>query len=137
MKITGKITVDMAPVNQILKSKGLTPGGDVQKFHTQNVLRRIQKYMPYRTGATIKTMIAQTDINNPEIVLDVPHGRYIYYGKAMEGSPPKRVTDRDLVYTKTKNPLAGPYWDRALKAAELPAMQADLQRYVNRKAGKR
>ena len=58
MKITGKITVDMAPVNQILKSKGLTPGGDVQKFHTQNVLRRIQKYMPYRTGATIKTMSA-------------------------------------------------------------------------------
>ena len=137
MKITGKITVDMAPVNQILKSKGLTPGGDVQRFHTQNVLRRIQKYMPYRTGATIKTMIAQTDINNPEIVLDVPHGRYIYYGKAMEGPPPKTVTDRDLVYTKTKNPLAGPFWDRALKAAELPAMQADLQRYVNRKAGKR
>ena len=47
------------------------------------------------------------------------------------------VTDRDLVYTKTKNPQAGPYWDRALKAAEMPAMQADLQRYVNRKAGKR
>lgn len=137
MKITGKITVDMAPVNQILKAKGLTPGGDVQKFHTQNVLRRIQKYMPYRTGATIKTMIAQTDINDPEIVLDVPHGRYIYYGKAMEGPPPKTVTDRDLVYTKTKNPLAGPFWDRALKAAEMPAMQADLQRYVNRKAGKR
>lgn len=137
MKITGKITVDMAPVNQILKSKGLTPGGDVQKFHTQNVLRRIQKYMPYRTGATIKTMIAQTDINNPEIVLDVPHGRYIYYGKAMEGPPPKTVTDRDLVYTKTKNPLAGPYWDRALKAAELPQMQNELQRYVWRKAGKR
>jgi len=137
MKITGKITVDMAPVNQILKSKGLTPGGDVQKFHTQNVLRRIQKYMPYRTGATIKTMIAQTDINDPEIVLDVPHGRYIYYGKAMEGPPPKTVTDRDLVYTKTKNPLAGPFWDRALKAAEMPQMQNDLQRYVWRKAGKR
>ena len=136
MNITGKITVDMAPVNQILKAKGLTAGGDVQRFHTQNVLRRIQKYMPYRTGATIKTMIAQTDISKPEIVLDVPHGRYIYHGKAMEGPPPKRVTNRDLHYTKTKNPLAGPYWDRALKAAEMPAMQADLQRYVNRKAGK-
>lgn len=136
MNITGKITVDMAPVNQILKAKGLTAGGDVQRFHTQNVLRRIQKYMPYRTGATIKLMIAQTDINRPEIVLDVPHGRYIYHGKAMEGAPPKKVTSRDLHYTKTKNPLAGPYWDRALKANEMPAMQADLQRYVNRKAGK-
>lgn len=136
MNITGKITVDMAPVNQILKAKGLTAGGDVQRFHTQNVLRRIQKYMPYRTGATIKTMIAQTDISKPEIVLHVPHGRYIYHGKVMVGNAPKVVTDKPLHYTKTKNPLAGPYWDRALKAAEMPAMQADLQRYVNRKAGK-
>lgn len=137
MNVTGKITVDMKPVNEILKAKGLTAGGDVQRFHTANVLRRIQKYMPYRTGATIKTMIAQTDINKPEIVLDVPHGRYIYYGKVMVGAPPKTVTDKPLNYTKTKNPLAGPFWDRALKAAEMPAMQADLQRYVNRKAGKR
>ena len=137
MLITGRITVDMAPVNQILKAKGLTAGGDVQRFHTQNVLRRIQKYMPYRTGATIKTMIAQTDINRPYILLDVPYGRYLYYGKVMEGPPPKMVTDRDLVYTKTKNPRAGPYWDRALRAAEMPQMQADLQRYVLRKAGKK
>lgn len=137
MNITGRITVDMKPVNQILKAKGLTAGGDVQRFHTANVLRRIQKYMPYRTGATIKTMIAQTDINKPLIVLDVPHGRYIYHGLAMEGPPPKVVTDRPLKYTKTKNPLAGPYWDRALKANEMPAMQADLQRYVNRKAGRK
>ena len=137
MTITGKITVDMAPVKQILKAKGLTADGDVQRFHTQNVLRRIQKYMPYRTGATIKTMIVQTDISKPEIVLDVPHGRYLYHGKVMVGPAPKVVTDRDLQYTKTKNPQAGPYWDRALKAAEMPAMQADLQRYVNRRAGKR
>lgn len=155
MNVTGKITVDMKPVNQILKEKGLTAGGDVQRFHTQNVLRRIQKYMPYRSGSTIKMMIAQTDINKPEIVLDVPFGRYLYNGKVMvnaetgKGPPvipgvgprwPRgtvlKATDRDLEYTKTKNPNAGPYWDRVLIAAEMPAMQADLQRYVNRKAGK-
>lgn len=156
MNITGKITLDMKPVNQILKAKGLTAGGDVQRFHTQNVLRRIQKYMPYRSGATIKTMIAQTDISKPEIVLDVPQGRFLYHGKLMvdpvtgaagfldangEWKSRKGVnkiqSDRPITYTKTKNPRAGPYWDRALKAAELSAMQADLQRYVNRKAGRR
>lgn len=134
MKVTGKITVNMNPVNKILKDKGLTPGGDVQKFHTANVLRRIVKYMPYRTGATIKKMLIQTDVRKPEIILDVPYGKYLYYGKAMEGRAPKVVTDRDLVYTKSKHPLAGPYWDRALVAAEMPAMQADVQRYVMRKA---
>ena len=154
MNVTGKITVDMKPVNQILKEKGLTAGGDVQRFHTENVLRRIQKYMPYRTGATIKTMIAQTDINKPEIVLDVPYGRFLYYGVLMvdpvtgaagfkdkEGQwkswhRPKVKSNRPITYTKTKNPQAGPFWDRALVAAEMPAMQADLQAYVNRKAGK-
>lgn len=135
MKIAGKVSVDMKPVNQILEEKGLTAEGDIQRFHTQNVLRRIQKYMPYRTGATIKTMIVQTDIDKPEIVLDVPYGKYLYYGKAMEGTAPKAVTDRPLQYTRTKNPQAGPFWDRALKSAEMAAMQADLQRYVNRKKG--
>jgi len=137
MNITGKVTVYVKPTKQILKDKGLGPGGDVQRFHTQNVLRRIQKYMPYRTGATIKLTIAQTDINKPQIITDVPYGKYLYYGKAMEGSPPKRVTDRDLQYTKTKNPQAGPYWDRALVAAERAVLQRELQNYINRKAGKR
>lgn len=137
MKITGEIKVNMKPVNQILKAKGLTPDGHVQKFHTANVLRRIQKYMPYRTGATIKTMVIQTDINKPEIVLNVPYGRYLYYGKVMVGAAPKVVTDKPLNYTKTKNPLAGPYWDRALKANEMAAMQADLQRYVMLRKGRR
>ena len=154
MKVTGKITVDMKPINRILKAKGLTADGDVQRFHTQNVLRRIQKYMPYRTGATIKAMIIQTDISKPEIVLDVPYGRFLYHGKLMvdpvtgaagfkdkdgqwksRKGVPKVKSNRPITYTKTKNPQAGPYWDRALKAAEMPAMQADLQRYVNRKAG--
>lgn len=124
------IRVDIKPVSQIIQNKGLSPSGDVQRFHTNNVLRRIQKYMPYRTGATIKMMIAQTDTSNPEIVLDVPYAKYLYYGKAMEGRSPKRVTDRDLVYTKTKNPQAGPFWDRALVAAEGDAMAEDVQRYL-------
>ena len=124
------IRVDIKPVSQIIHNKGLSPSGDVQRFHTNNVLRRIQKYMPYRTGSTIKMMIAQTDTSKPEIVLDVPYAKYLYYGKAMEGRAPKRVTDRDLVYTKTKNPNAGPFWDRALVAAEGDAMAEDVQRYL-------
>ncbi len=136
MNITGKITVDMKPVSRILRAKGLTPGGDVQRFHTANALRRIVKYMPYRSGATIKLMVAQSPVDRPFIVIDAPYARYLYHGKAMEGPPPKRVTDRDLRYTTTKNPQAGPFWDRRLVSAEGKAMQADLQQYVDRKAGR-
>ena len=131
--MSAKYKLVMNPVSQIIRDKGMNASGDVQAFHTQNVLRRIQKYMPYRTGATIKLTIAQTDIHKPEIVTDVPYARYLFYGYAMDGKAPKRVTDRPLNYTKTKNPNAGPRWDRALSAAEGKAMAADLQRYINRK----
>ena len=131
--MSAKYKLVMHPVSQIIRDKGMNASGDVQAFHTQNVLRRIQKYMPYRTGATIKLTIAQTDIHKPEIVTDVPYARYLFYGYAMDGKAPKRVTDRPLNYTKTKNPNAGPRWDRALSAAEGKAMAADLQRYINRK----
>lgn len=133
MNITGKITVNMHQVQRILKDHGLDPGGDVQRFHTANVLHRIVNYMPYRFGGTIKLTVAQTDVSKPFIITDAPYARYLYYGKVMVGKPPKQVTDRDLKYTPTKNPQAGPFWDRRLKAAEGAAMQADLQRYVNRR----
>lgn len=96
----------------------------------------ITQDMPYRTGATIKLTQTQTVVNEPRIITAAPHAKYIYFGKVMVGDPPKQVTDQDLQYTKTKNPQAGPYWDRALVAAEGTAMRNDLQRYVNRKAGK-
>lgn len=123
--------LQMNPIGQILTDKGLTANGSVQAFHTNNVLRRMIKYMPYRTGMTIKTTIAQTDVNKPYIITDVPYAKYLYYGKAMEGRAPKTVTNRDLEYDHTKNPQAGPFWDRALVAAEGAVLQAELQRYIN------
>lgn len=134
MNISGKISVDMKPVNEILRDKGLAAGGDVQRFHTANVIKRIQKYMPFRSGAMIKMMIAQSPITKPYVVIDAPQARYLYYGKVMVGKPPKAVTEKDLLYDKTKNPLAGPFWDRRLKASEMPVMQRELQNYVRRRS---
>lgn len=78
----------------------------------------------YRTGATIKLTIAQTDTHVPEIVTDNPQARYLYYGMSKSG--------KSLNYTHTKNPLAGPRWDEAVMAAEGDAMAADLARYMRR-----
>ena len=131
MNIVGKVSVK--PPAQVVKELGLGRGGDVQKFHTQNVIRRIQKFMPYRSGMLIKLMIAQSPISDPFVNIDAPQARYLYYGKAMEGKAPKTVTDRDLHYTTTKNPQAGPFWDRRLSAAEGKTMQSELQDYVDRR----
>lgn len=129
------VQLKLKPASQIEKRLGIDPGGDIQRFHTQNVLRRIVKFMPYRTGATIKITVAQTDINKPYIVTDTPYAKYLYYGKVMAGPAPKTVTNRDLVYTKTKNPQAGPFWDRALVAAEGKVIERELQAYINRRGG--
>ena len=129
-----KAKLVMNPITKLLNDKGLDNRGDVQRFHTQNVLRRIVKYMPYRTGATVKLTITQTDIRKPYIITDAPYAKYLYYGKVMEGKTPKTVTGRPLNYTKTQNPQAGPFWDRALAVSEMPALVADLQRYINRRS---
>ncbi len=141
----------MKDANQIIKDKGLAPDGDAQAFHTQNVLRRIKKYMPFVSGSLYKMTQIQTDIRKPEIVTDAPQAQYLFYGKVMvdpklrvagfmtpEGWKSRKgvvkvLTGRDLEYTKTKNPMAGPRWDRALSAAEGRAMAEDLQRYMDRR----
>lgn len=96
----------------------------LQSGHCLGIWLTIQKYMPYRTGATIKLTIAQTDTHVPEIVTDNPQARYLYYGMSKSG--------KSLNYTHTKNPLAGPRWDEAVMAAEGDAMAADLARYMRR-----
>lgn len=145
-----KVKVYLPTSKKLIQTKGLGERGRAQMFHTQNVLKRIKRYMPYRTGGTYKITVAQTNIAKPEIVTDVPYGKYLYYGKVMidpklgiagfmtpegwrsrKGSIKVR-TDRDLQYTRTRNPQAGPYWDRTLSACEGRAMAADLQRYLNR-----
>lgn len=155
MNVVGRIKVDMAPVGAIMKRLGVTAHGDVQRFHTANARRRIQKYMPYRFGALIKLMIVQSPADEPFIHVDAPQARMLYYGKVMvdpvthaagfltangwrsRKGVPKVVSNRDIEYTKTdKNPYAGPFWDRNLMAAEGAVMQQDLQDYVNRRARK-
>lgn len=154
MNVVGSIKVDMKPVSAVMDRLGVTARGDVQKFHTANVRRRIQKYMPYRSGATIKLMIVQSPADEPFIHVDAPYARMLYYGKVMvdpktraagfltengwrsRKGVKKVVSSRSIDYDKTKNPQAGPFWDRRLMAAEGEAMRQDLQEYVNRRAGK-
>jgi len=122
-----KVKVDVSKFNaeEFARLAGLNADGAVQQFHTQNVLRRIQTYMPFRTGAFIKLMVAQSPITTPQITVDTPYAHYLYHGKSRSGN--------DLNYTTTKNELAGPKWDEALMAHDGDAMRNDLQTFIDRK----
>ena len=148
-----KIKLHLPSAAQIIRSKGLAADGAVQMFHTQNVLRRIKKFMPFRSGAMYKITVAQTDIRKPEIVTETPGAWYLFHGKVMidpklgiagfmtpEGWRSRKgcvkvLTNRDLQFFKGKNPQAGPRWDKALSANEGKAMAADLQRFIDRRSG--
>ena len=124
-----QVRVKMKPVNTILTRMGVKPDGDVQMFVTNTVNRRITRYMPFRSGA-LSTKLKHIK-SATEIEVLGPYARYQYYGKVMEGPAPKAVTDRDLKYDKTKNPLAGPFWDRRLIANEGAQIAGEVRRYVS------
>ena len=125
-----RIKVKMHPTAQIIHDKGLDPNGKVQMFHTMNINRRIGKYMPHLSGV-LETKSKRV-MDGTHIIIDSPYAKYQYYGKVMVGPPPKKVTDKDLTYTKTFNPLAGPYWDRRLTAAESVQIARETTNYLRR-----
>lgn len=151
-----RVKVTMKPVSAIVTRLGLGKDGDVQRFHTNNVNDRIGKYMPYRSSAlSTKLKIIKS---STEIEVQGPYARYMYYGEIMvdpvtgaagfrdkdgqwksRKNVPKVRSGRPIDYSQSKNhnPLAGPLWDRHLSASEGNAMAADIQRHVDRKAGKR
>ena len=149
-----RIKVEMKHVNTILTRIGVNKTGDVQRFATSTINRRITRYMPFRSGALATKL---KFIKSPtEIEVLGPYARYQYYGKVMvdseTGKGPMDIpgvglrfrhgavltpTDRDLDYDKTKNQKAGPFWDRSMMVAEGSQIARELQAYVDRKAGKR
>ena len=124
------VKLDLPSAAELVQKKGFGPDGHVQKFHTANVNRRIGKYMPHLTG-TLETKLKI--VRGTKIIVLGPYAKYQYHGKVMVGPAPKVLTDQNLEYTKNFNPQAGPYWDRALVAAEGDALVADTQRYINRR----
>ena len=144
------VKVDIPSADQLIRRLGLDEDGDVQRFHTANINRRIGKYMPHLTGA-LETKLKHIR-SNTEIEVLGPYAGYQYHGKVMvnekTGKGPAlipgvglrykkgtilKVTDRPLEYTKTHNEQAGAYWDRALVAAEGDAITADLEEYIKRR----
>ncbi len=146
MRIKVILKSNIPGVQVLIRKKGLDENGAVQLMHTNNVNRRIGKYMQHLTGA-METKLKI--VHSPtEIVVLGPYARMHYHGKVMidpkinaagfmttEGWRSRRgsvkvATERNMRPTQTFNTNAGPYWDRRLVAAEGDAMKEDIIRYV-------
>ena len=113
-----RVKVEMQPIQQILKNHGLDSNGRVQLYVTNMISRRMTRYQYYG-----KVMVNSATGKGPAYI---PNVGYRYRKGTV-----LRVTDRDLEYDKTKNPDAGPFWDRALLAKEKSQMIQEVQRYID------
>lgn len=126
-----QIDIRLPELDGLVKNLGLEEGGSVQEHLVRNVARRIIKYTPLRTYGSVQNAIAQgQEPENGRIVIRGPHIKYLYMGKVMVGRKPKKATDKDLVYTKTYNRLAGPRWMERLLAAEYDQIIADAENFI-------
>lgn len=122
-------------VNQVKKRFGLQKGGPAQKHWTQNIVTpHLLPYEPYRTNGSVVNATRQGAAPPyDKIVIRGPHIRYLYMGKAMAGRAPKYVTDRDLRYTKSPHPKAGPFWDRRMKQNEMGELEEEMTAWLKQK----
>jgi len=146
-----RVTFSVPSVDRVVKELGLDKEGNAQKFHTSNVLRRMMKYLPMRSGVLSKSTVITSGTS---ITTDTPYARYLYYGKKMVNSktgngPPVipgvgprwrkgttlKPTDIPLDYTKDFHPLAGPFWDQRLADQEGDILAEELSAYIRSMKG--
>lgn len=127
------VTVKFSDPDKIITRLGLKPGGDTHKYFMDRAAARMKKYLPHRRNGSVDDALSQgRDYAKGQFVLKGPHQRYLYFGKVMAGNP-KEPTDKDLVYTKSPHPLAGPFYDKRMMAAEGKELAKEITAYQRRK----
>lgn len=104
----------------MLKDRGLEPCGKVQKAIDNEVLRRSDPYVPFRSGALKKSGVTGTKIGSGEVNYEATHADENYYhnkGKGKQGT--------------SKGGLRGKFWFERMKADHLQ----DILKTAKEKAG--
>lgn len=117
--------------DKILKRIGLNEGGLIQKFVDSEVLRLCNPYLPFQLGILRDQGILGTVVGSGEVAWVSVKARYLYYGKVMEGSPPKKETDRDLTYNGA--PMRGAFWFERMKADRGQEIMQGAQKLLDRR----
>lgn len=71
--------LDLSGLTDLLRERGLEPGGAVQAFVDSEIIRLADPYVPFRTGALKDSALTNTVIGQGEIVYATPYARRMYY----------------------------------------------------------
>jgi len=114
------------PTEELLKKRGLQPGGRVQKFIDSECIRCMDKYTPFQTGILKRSVIWDTVIGSGILRQAVPYARQNYYHNAGRGTQ-----------GTARGGLRGRYWFERMKAAHKKEILAGAARLsgAKRKGG--
>ena len=113
-----KINLNLKTPEQIIKEKGLEPGGKVQLALADALVAYGDKRTPKQQGI-LKESAYYLLSGGQEIYYPGPYARYLWYGVKMEGKPPKHPVlqpdfDRDPNSSGELQfqggPIRGKYW---------------------------
>lgn len=142
-----EIKIDIHDAQQIIKNHGLAPGGNVQKFFSNELLRISDAYAPFDSGILKGTAFVSSD--GASIIYPVPYARYLWHGKLMVDpitkkgaffnpgygywSRPKvekELTDIDLNFQGS--PLRGPKWVERAYIDNKTSLISSVEKFANR-----
>lgn len=121
-----KVDINTGKITQDQKSRASKALGNLG----QTILDDSNFYIPRDQDQLISSGRVEVFDDRTEASWNTPYARYQYYGKAMEGKPPKKVTDRDLVYSKDINPNAQKEWFEAAKKTKLATWLKQFQKML-------
>lgn len=112
-----RIKINLKSAEEIIKQKGLEPGGKVQLAFAESLLFYGDKRTPKQENSLLNSaevksgnLINSVEVKSGgrEIYYPGPYARYLWYGVAMEGKPPMHPTNRPLQFQES--PTRGEKW---------------------------
>lgn len=139
--------VDFKRAEEILRERGLLPGGTIQKYFTNEVIRISDPYVPFDSGTLKNQILIAPDATYYDYIS--PYARYHWYGKLMvdpitkkgaffkpgygywsRPGVPKELTNIPLEYKGGKK--RGPKWTDKAWEYNQDQVISNLERKLNK-----
>ena len=104
------------PVQEMLESRGLEPGGKIQRYMAAQLVGMFDGYVPLRSGILKGSATRNLAAPYDTITYDGPYARRLYYNPG---------------YNFNEAPRRGAFWDKRAWADNSGTFLQNLERIIN------
>lgn len=109
--------------DELIAALGVGEEGDVQRFVTDEVARRLPAYVPKKSGALRASV---SPLGPATIAVEAEYVRPQFFGVKRDGTP--------FDYNMASGVKVGPHWDKRLYADEGAAIVEAANRYIRKRS---